>query len=145
MLRLSDYLFAISYEGFGNHPGKLITLLIGKLPRGICKGNCYMLYANTTMLEGRVNNIDIYYNMSLGLGWHHFALTYDGISICLYINGTKVNEISYPYHRITLTREPLYFGRFYCGFIDEVHPYTHHNMNEEEVRRSAWACLVDRR
>jgi hypothetical protein len=128
ILRLSDYLFAISYEGFGPHPGKLITLLIGKIPRGICKGTSYLLYAkltNTsiTQIEGCINNVYVYYNMSLGADWHHFALTYDGMNIRLYINGTKVIDESYPYHRIKLTKEPLYFGRFYCGLIDEVAIY----------------------
>ena len=77
-----------------------------------------------TMVEGCINNVYVsYYNNSLGLSWHHFALTYDGMSIRLYVDGTKVNETSYPYHRIKLTKEPLYFGRYYCGFIDEIAIY----------------------
>jgi len=129
ILRLSSYLFAISYEGFGNHPGKLITLLIGKIPRGICKGNSYLLYvkltnSSVTQIEGCINSQYVYYNMSLNNNdWHHFALTYDGMYIRLYVNGTKVSEKSLPYQRIKLTREPLYFGRFYCGFIDEIAIY----------------------
>ena len=125
ILRLSNYLFAISYEGFGNHPGKLITLLIGKLPRGICKGNSYVLYAKLndtgiTQIECCINSEYLYYNISLSDDWHHYALTYDGMIISLYIDGTKVTEKSYPYHRIRLTEEPLYFGRFYCGLVDEI-------------------------
>jgi len=124
ILRIKNYLFAVSYEGFGNHPGKLITILIGKVPKGICKEFSYMINANTTMIEGCIDNVFVYYyNDSLGLDWHHIALTYDGLSICLYVDGIKVNETSYPYHRIDLTGESLYFGRFYCGFIDEIAIY----------------------
>jgi len=128
ILRLSSYLFAISYEGFGPHPGKLITLLIGKIPKGICKGNSYLLYTKLTdtgitQIEACINGVYIYHNMSLNNDWHHFALTYDGMYIRLYVNGTKVTEKSLPYQRIKLTREPLYFGRFFCGFIDEIAIY----------------------
>jgi len=124
IVRISDYVFVISYEGFGNHPGKLITLINGKVPRGICKGSSYVLFANMTMVEGCINNVYVsYYNNSLGLSWHHFALTYDGMSIRLYVDGIKVNETIYLYHRIKLTKEPLYFGRYFCGFLDEIAIY----------------------
>ena len=83
-----------------------------------------MLYANTTMVEGCINNVFVrYYNDSLDLNWNHYAVTYDGISICLYVNGMKVNETIYPFHRIKLTKTPLYFGRTYCGFLDEIAIY----------------------
>ncbi len=122
--RINNYLFALSYEGFGNHPGKLITILVGKAPRGICKEFSYVLNANMTMVEGCIDNVYIdYYNDSLGLDWHHFALTYDGLNICLYVNGIKVNETSHPNHLIYLCKESLYFGRYYCGFIDEIAIY----------------------
>lgn len=124
ILRISDYLFAISYEGFGSHPGKLITCLIGKIPRGICKGFSYMLFANTTAVEGCINDVYVSYSdNSFNNTWHHFALTYDGMSICLYMNGIKVDETSYQYRRIKLTKEDLYFGRYYSGFIDEIAIY----------------------
>jgi len=125
MLNICEDLFTIVYTTgeVGPHPGNCITILIGQLARGICKGNSYMLYANMTMVEGRINNVAVTYNMLPGEDWHHFAITYNGMSICLYVNGIKVNETSYPLHRINLTNAPLYFGRFYCGYIDEIAIY----------------------
>ena len=133
ILRIKNYLFAVSYEGFGNHPGKLITTLIGKVPKGICKDFSYMINANTTMVECCVDNVFLeYHNDSLGLDWHHIVLTYDGLSIYLYVDGIKVNETSYPNHRIDLTDESLFFGRFYCGFIDEIVIYEK-ALTEEQI------------
>jgi len=124
IVRVSEDLYAISFTGPIAHTGYLITILIGPHGRGIYKGDSYELYTNTTMFEGYINGIRIYYyNNSLGSTWHHFAITYDGLSIRLYVNGIQVNAFSYPLHRIDLTNYPLYFGRFYCGYIDEIAIY----------------------
>ncbi|MFA5102523.1 MAG: LamG domain-containing protein [Candidatus Thermoplasmatota archaeon] len=121
---VAEELYAITYTGPIAHTGYLITILIGPHGRGIYKGDSYQLYANMTMVEGYINSVYITYsNTSLGLLWHHVVLTYDGITIRLYVDGNLVNETSYPYHRIDLTKSPLYFGRFYCGFIDEISIY----------------------
>jgi hypothetical protein len=124
IVNVAEELYAITYTGPIAHTGYLITILIGPHGRGIYKGDSYQLYANMTMVEGYINSVYItYHNTSLGLLWHHVVLTYDGITIRLYVDGNLVNETSYPYHRIDLTRSPLYFGRFYCGFIDEISLY----------------------
>lgn len=124
IINVAEELYAISYTGPKAHTGYLITILIGPHGRGIYKGDAYQLFANMTMVEGYINNVYVrYYNDSIGLYWHHYALTYDGLSIRLYMDGVLVNETSYPYHRILLTKSPLYFGRFYCGFIDEIAIY----------------------
>jgi hypothetical protein len=124
IIRISEDLYGISFTGPKAHTGYLITILIGPHGRGIYKGDSYELYANTTTVEGYINAFYVhYYNNSLGLNWHHFVITYDGLSICLYVDAIKVNETYYPYHRIDLTKAPLYFGRFYCGFIDEIAIY----------------------
>ena len=125
IIHISEELYAISYTGGVAHEGLLMTILIGPHGRGIYKGESYQLFANLNMVEGYINHNYIYYysNTSLGLNWHLFTLTYDGISICLYLDGNKVNETSYPLHRIDLTNAPLYFGRFYCGYIDEIAIY----------------------
>lgn len=121
---VAEELYAISYTGPIAHTGYLITILIGPHGRGIYKGDSYQLYANMTMVEGYINSVYVtYYNSSLGLQWHHLALTYNGITIRLYVDGALVNETSYPLHRIALTKAPLYFGRFYCGYIDEISIY----------------------
>ncbi len=124
IINVAEELYAISYTGPKAHTGYLITILIGPHGRGIYKGDSYQLFANMTLVEGYINNVFVrYYNNSIGLYWHHYALTYDGITIRLYMDGVLVNETSYPYHRIALTKSPLYFGRFYCGFIDEIAIY----------------------
>jgi Concanavalin A-like lectin/glucanases superfamily/Archaeal Type IV pilin, N-terminal len=124
IININYGLYGICYTGHSAHPGYLITMLLGPHARGICKGTSYMLYANTTMVEGCINNVFVrYYNDSLDLNWNHYAVTYNGISICLYINGIKVNETTYPFQRITLTKTPLYFGRTYSGYLDEIAIY----------------------
>jgi len=123
IIRVGEQLYAISFTG-ANHQGYLITIMIGPHGRGIYKGDSYLLFANTTSVEARINDVYLnYYDTSFGSGWNHFAVTYNGTSICLYVNGNIVNEISYPNHRIDLTRSPLFIGRFYCGYMDEVAIY----------------------
>jgi hypothetical protein len=124
ILRINEHLYAISYTGPIAHTGYLITILIGQHSRGIYKGDSFMLYANTTTAAGSINNVTVSYSMLLGRDWNHFVLTYDGMSIRLYIDGCQVGETSYPNQRILLTKEDLYFGRFYCGYIDEVAIYS---------------------
>jgi hypothetical protein len=134
IINVENELYAISYTGPIAHTGYLITILIGPHGRGIYKGDSYQIYANMTMVEGYIDGFRVsYYNNSIGLHWHHFALTYNGMTIRLYMNGTVVNETSYPYHRINLTRSPLYFGRFYCGFIDEIAIYDK-VLTQEQIR-----------
>ena len=121
---ISNQCYAISYTGHQAHPGMLITMLIGPHGRGIYKGSSYELFANLTMLEGYINNVYVrYYNNTFDEEWHHFALTYNGKNICLYVNGINVANKSYQNHRIGVSKEPLYFGRFYCGYIDEIAIY----------------------
>jgi len=123
IIHIADQLYAISYTGHSKHPGMLITMLIGPHGRGIYKGNSYELYANMTFVEGYINSVYVsYYNTSLGEHWHHFALTYDGMNIRLYDNGLQVAETAYT-QTINPTEKPLYFGRFYCGYIDEIAIY----------------------
>jgi hypothetical protein len=124
IIHIDNQLYAISYTGHQAHPGTLITMLIGPHGRGIYKGNSYELYANMTTVEGYINNVYVYYyNNLLGERWNHFALTYNGKNISLYVNGINVANTSYQNHRIDVTREPLYFGRFYSGYIDEIAIY----------------------
>jgi hypothetical protein len=124
IIHVDEQLYSISFTGGVAHSGYLITILLGPHGRGIYKQNSYLLYANTTAVEGLINNMYVSYDdSSFGLGWNHFALTYDGTVIRLYVNGNIVNETSYPNQRIKLTNAPVYLGRFYCGFMDEVAIY----------------------
>lgn len=122
ILHCSEHLFAIVYEGFGDHPGKLFTLFIGEetFPpyRGITKRDSYGLYANDTIVVGSINNVMVTYPNTPG--WHHFAVSYDGMMIRLYVDGYLVNSTLYENHRISKTRNDLYFGRYYYGIIDEI-------------------------
>jgi Concanavalin A-like lectin/glucanases superfamily len=128
IIEVTDELYAISYTGHGAHPGILITMLIGPHGQGIYKGDSYQLYANMTTVEGRINNEIVTYSHLSPNMWYHFAVTYDRMNITLYVhdvNGSLINKTSryYPFHRIDLTIAPLYFGRFYCGYIDEIAIY----------------------
>ena len=65
-----------------------------------------MICADTNQVEGRINNVKIYYNYTKpGSDWHHIALTYDGTNISLYVhdtNGVLIAKITkyYPNHNI---------------------------------------------
>jgi hypothetical protein len=125
ILHLEEQLFAISFTGPTDHPGELITINIAldTYPphRGITKPDSYGIYANTTMVVGCINNIMI--SAPISPGWHQFAVTYDGMTIRLYINGSLVTSTLYPNHRINATSSDLLFGRNYNGYIDEIAVY----------------------
>ncbi len=122
ILHCSEHLFAIVYEGFGDHPGKLFTVYIGQetFPpyRGIFKKDSYGIFANDTIIVGSINNVMVTHPNTPG--WHHFAVSYDGMMIRLYVDGYLVNSTLYENHRISKTRNDLYFGRYYYGIIDEI-------------------------
>ena len=125
LLHITENLFAISFTGPTDHPGELITLLIGEetFPpyRGIFKRNAFGIYANTSTVVGSINNVMVTYPTTAV--WHHFAVTYDGHMIRLYVDGSLVNSTIYENHQINKTRYDLRFGRYYCGYIDEVAIY----------------------
>ncbi len=123
IIHVSDQTYAITYTGHQAHPGTLITMLIGPHGRGIYKGTSYELFANLTLVEGYINNVYVTYPFSFDDNWHHLALTYNGENISLYINGINVANTSYPNHRIGVSKNSLYIGRFYCGYLDEIAIY----------------------
>lgn len=133
VIHVSDQTYAISYTGHQAHPGTLITMLIGPHGRGIYKGKSYELFANLTLVEGYINNVYVIYTYTFDSNWHHIALTYNGNNISLYIDGTNVVNTSYPNHRIMVSKESLYIGRFYCGYLDEIAIY-HEALNQEEIQ-----------
>src|SRR4030095_9278626 len=59
--------------------------------------------------------------------WKHAAMTYDGTSVRLYINGTLISTVAGAH---TTTNNPLEFGHwsvggeYWNGLIDEVRLYT---------------------
>jgi hypothetical protein len=76
-----------------------------------------------TMAEGYINGVYVsYISNSLGEHWYHYALVYNRQNITLYINGVAVAQTNYT-QRIDVTDKPLYFGRFYCGYLDEIAIY----------------------
>lgn len=125
ILHIKEHLFAISFTGPTDHPGELITLNIGldTYPphRGITKFDSYGIYANTTTVIGSINNIMV--SAPISLGWHHFAVTYDGITIRLYVDGVLTGSTMYPNHKINATASDLLFGSNYHGYIDEIAIY----------------------
>lgn len=125
ILHIVEHLFAISFTGPTDHPGELITINIGMdtYPphRGITKQDSFAIYANTTTVVGSINNVMV--SAPITSGWHHFAVTYDGLTIRLYVDGNWVGQTSYPNHLITMTPADLLFGRNYHGYIDEIAIY----------------------
>jgi len=137
VIHISEHVLAICFEGFGAHPGTLITLKYGQetFPpyKGITKLDSYGMYANVSGIAvGSINDVMIRVTgiPNIVTEWHHFTLTYDGINITLYvhdINGNLLgkNSITYLHHTINETTSDLFFGRYYSGFIDEVAIYDH--------------------
>ncbi|HWR27287.1 MAG TPA: LamG domain-containing protein [Candidatus Thermoplasmatota archaeon] len=125
ILHIYEHLFAISFTGPTDHPGELITINIGTdtYPphRGITKQDSYGIFANATTVVGSINNIMV--SAPISSGWHHFAVTYDGVSIRLYVNGSLKGSTLYPHHQINMTPSDLLFGRNYHGYIDEIAIY----------------------
>jgi Concanavalin A-like lectin/glucanases superfamily len=60
--------------------------------------------------------------------WTHLALTYDGATIRLYVNGTQVSSLAQT-GTIVSSTNPLQiggdstFGQYFAGMIDEVRVY----------------------
>jgi hypothetical protein len=133
IIYVSDQTYAISYTGHQAHPGTLITMLIGPHGRGIYKGSSYEIFANLTIVEGYINNVYVIYPFTFDDNWYHIALTYNGNNISLYINGTNVANTSYPNHRIWVSKQSLYIGRFYCGYLDEISIY-HEALTQEQIQ-----------
>jgi len=125
ILHIYEHLFAISFTGPTDHPGELITINIGTdtFPphRGITKQDSFGIFANTTTVVGSINNIMV--SAPISSGWHHFAVTYDGLSIRLYVNGSLIGSTEYQNHQINMTPSDLLFGRNYHGYIDEIAIY----------------------
>ena len=130
ILPINEHIFAITYTGTGSsgHPGWLITIAYAD-QQGIFKGDAFMICSKTNQIEGRINNVKIYYNnTNLGSNWHHVALTYDGTNIRLYVDGgipKSVKPYPYPYpnNGIKLVKDDLNLGRNYHGYIDEIAIY----------------------
>jgi len=129
ILQISDRLFACVFEGHVSQPGELMTmfLLAENYPayRGIFKADSYSIYANTSWVVGSINNKMVNYTHLSPNTWYHFAVTYDGNYITLYIHNVAgeriVPPISRPYSgQISRTPSDLYFGRNYNGYIDEI-------------------------
>ena len=128
ILPINEHIFAITYTGPVNpqqsgHPGWLITVAYPG-QRGIFKGDSYMISSSTNQIEGRINNVKVYYNdTKLGSNWHHIAMTYDGMFIRLYIDGINKSYLRYPNQNIILSKEDLFLGRNYHGYLDEIAIY----------------------
>jgi hypothetical protein len=124
IIRISDYVFAVSYRDQSPHPGTVLTIRVidGIIPvhtRGIYKAGSYGLFANHTHVLAIINDEIVTESIS---GWGHIALTYDGINMRLYFNGSLIK--THPYSSsITLSSSNLLLGTFYKGIMDEVAIY----------------------
>ena len=143
ILHIEEQLFAISFTGPTDHPGELITINIelDTYPphRGISKRDSYGIYANTSTVVASINNIMV--SATIPTGWHHFAVTYDGTNITLFVHDTAGNLLAsasqpYPNHQINTTSADLTFGRNYYGFIDEIAVYDQ-ALTEPQVKAHA--------
>lgn len=74
-------------------------------------------------------NVSAYGTAALPIGvWTHLALTYDGATLRLYVNGTQVSSAAQT-GNILISSNPLqiggdsFFGQYFSGVIDEVRVY----------------------
>jgi len=124
ILRISEDIFVVSYTGI-NHEGVVIKIFLPQTKsvsdKGITKPDSYGIYATTSRVWGSINNINV--SDTISSGWHHFAITYDGMTIRLYIDGKNTKNQIYVSPQINKTASDLYFGRYYSGYIDEIAIY----------------------
>jgi hypothetical protein len=123
--RVSDDVYAIAYRGYSPHTGYVRTMIPEEITapydrRGIFKGNSFGIYINRTTAFGSVNGQII--SDTVGTGWKHLVLTYDGMNIRLYVNSSEIANMSYS-GSINTNNNDLLFGYLYHGIIDEIAIY----------------------
>ena len=131
IISISQRVFAIVFEGFGPHPGTLITILTEDptppWERGIFRAGSTTIYADadSKTVYACVNGIaKLTLPVTPGI-WHYIVLTYDGSIARLYcnFNGTKnifsYNQTAYT-KKIGISGNNLLFGHLFCGVLDEI-------------------------
>ena len=79
---------------------------------------------NHTMISGTIKDITYSWPIDYNTVWHHVALTYSKSSgiVKLYIDGNLKINTTY-YNADLSNNNPIYFGRYFIGNIDEVAIY----------------------
>ena len=88
------------------------------------KEGAYALKLNVTgdELYGIINSQVVSYPVASPTSWHHFAMTYDGAQIKLFLDGAEVANQTYS-TAISTNANPANIGKYFTGFIDNVKVY----------------------
>lgn len=135
VIHIADDIVAITYRsGSKNNPhqGVLTTMKTGNydfpnIPydrKGICKEDSYALYMNRTLISGTIKDNTYSIPINGSSGWRHIALTYSKSTdtVILYVNAAPVITTTYVNADLR-NNNPIYFGRYFYGNIDEVAIY----------------------
>ena len=135
IIHVYDDIVALVYRsGSKNNPhqGILTTMKTGNYDfpnvpydqKGICKEDSYALYMNHTLISGTIKDITYSIPFNCSSGWRHIALTYSKTTdaVILYVNATPVITTKYVDADLR-NNNPIYFGRYFYGNIDEVAIY----------------------
>ena len=137
IIQISPMLTVVIYRESVPHSGLISVFMTGHdlIPlseRGIVKSGAASLYANTTRVYASINGLDQMISLPITPNsWNHVVLTYDKRMIRLYCNfdGDKTPGIDYAnktYDQdINTSNKNLYFGYYFCGFIDEIGIFDH--------------------
>ena len=142
--------FAVAYRDGGvghGHPGFLITMRIGEDPtpeykRGVVRAGAATLYAEYPRDATMVNvlaclngtegdGISITTTVSPGV-WHHIALSYDGSTMSLYVDGTTNPLLTKSLSKkLRIPQESFRFGNIFYGYLDEIAIFDHALSSQE--------------
>jgi hypothetical protein len=117
--------YLVVYRGYSPHVGYISTTLTITDPtppkdRGLFKDGVFAIYSNATHIFGSINDITI--SSPISLGWTHVALTYDGVEIRLYLDGSLAASTPLS-GSLNSNTDDIKIGYLYHGYIDEIYVY----------------------
>jgi len=134
IIKVTDMVYAVAFRSgsFGGtpHEGHLFSFrmqgddpTIPQYEKGIIlKDGIYGIYADKTHVIANIRNIMYSVETDELDGWHHLAMTYDGATLKLYLDGIALLQTP-PDLGLIRSDNPIYFGKNFFGHIDEVAIY----------------------